>query len=97
MADINLSLARIFQDMSSVYQYMGGEERFRALAYLKASRVINGLQAAVKIRKLADEFICIDTPEDFMAVGQFYYDFSEVTDTDVIELLNEIKEFPKAA
>lgn len=34
-----------------------------------------------------DEFICLDTPDDFMAVGQYYEDFSEVTDDEVKELL----------
>ena len=43
MADINKPLAQIFQDMASIYQYLGGAERFRALAYLKASRVIRAL------------------------------------------------------
>ena len=53
--------------------------------------------AAAKVREVVDEFICLEIPEDFMAVGQFYYDFSQVSDGEVIELLNEIRGFPKAA
>ncbi len=34
-----------------------------------------------------DEIICVATPEPFGAVGQFYDDFSEVKDQDVINLL----------
>lgn len=42
----------------------------------------------LKIRKKADEVICLYIPENFSAVGQFYEDFSEVTDEDVIRYLN---------
>jgi predicted phosphoribosyltransferase len=36
-----------------------------------------------------DEIVCVATPEPFGAVGQFYDDFSEVHDEDVIRLLAE--------
>ncbi len=42
-----------------------------------------------KIRPLCDEVVCLHAPENFYAVGQFYGDFSEVTDEEVIELLRE--------
>jgi putative phosphoribosyl transferase len=35
----------------------------------------------------ADEVACLETPEFFFAVGQFYRDFSETTDAEVVELL----------
>jgi putative phosphoribosyl transferase len=34
-----------------------------------------------------DELVCLLTPENFFAVGQWYEDFSEVTDEEVQELL----------
>ncbi len=40
-----------------------------------------------------DEIICVATPEPFGAVGQFYDDFSEVTDQDVINLLTQHHKF----
>jgi len=40
-----------------------------------------------RVRPHADEVVCLATPEDFMAVGQFYRDFSQVEDEDVIALL----------
>jgi putative phosphoribosyl transferase len=40
------------------------------------------------LSQLADELIVLETPHDFMGVGQFYMDFSEVSDEDVIEVLN---------
>ncbi len=35
----------------------------------------------------ADEVIVLDTPQNFYAVGQFYEDFSQVADEEVIEAL----------
>jgi predicted phosphoribosyltransferase len=37
---------------------------------------------------LADEVVCARMPEAFSAVGQWYRDFSQTTDEEVIELLN---------
>lgn len=47
---------------------------------------------ADRFRNLADEFICLDEPYGFSAIGQFYYDFSQVSDEEVKELLNKIQE-----
>ncbi|MYW17753.1 phosphoribosyltransferase, partial [Streptomyces sp. SID2955] len=35
----------------------------------------------------ADELVCLDTPWDFAAVGQFYADFSQVGDDEVTACL----------
>ena len=35
----------------------------------------------------ADEFACVDTPEPFFGVGQFYADFSQTSDDEVIACL----------
>jgi predicted phosphoribosyltransferase len=37
--------------------------------------------------KLVDEFVCLATPEPFLAVGMFYDDFTETTDAEVHDLL----------
>lgn len=44
MSNLNHELSRIFKDLSSIYNYFGKEERFRALSYAKAARVIGGLK-----------------------------------------------------
>jgi len=41
----------------------------------------------VKVRELADEVVCLQTPEFFQAVGQFYRHFPQVEDEEVIALL----------
>jgi len=43
-----------------------------------------------KVEKLADETVCLEVPEYFMAVGQFYSDFPQVEDEEVIALLREV-------
>ncbi len=35
----------------------------------------------------ADEVVCLHTPDDFMAVGQFYHDFHQVDDEEVMAAL----------
>jgi putative phosphoribosyl transferase len=35
----------------------------------------------------ADELVSLETPETFMAVGEWYHDFSQVSDDDVVRLL----------
>jgi len=42
---------------------------------------------ADEIEQMADTFICIETPFDFMAVGAYYHDFTQVSDEEVIDLL----------
>jgi len=42
---------------------------------------------ADEIEQMADTFICIETPFDFMAVGAYYHDFTQVSDEEVVDLL----------
>ena len=43
----------------------------------------------VKVRQYADEVVCLEVPEYFQAVGQFYLDFPQVEDEEVIALLRD--------
>ena len=45
-----------------------------------------------KLRAEADEVVCLATPWNFQAVGQFYDDFSQTTDAEVRELLKRAAE-----
>jgi putative phosphoribosyl transferase len=40
-----------------------------------------------RLRSEVDEFVCLNTPESFFAIGQFYEDFSQVSDEEVTDLL----------
>lgn len=44
-------------------------------------------EAIAKVEKYADEVVCLHTPDDFYAVGQFYRDFTQVDDSEVVAVL----------
>lgn len=44
-------------------------------------------QALALVRPLADEVLCLQAPPHFQAVGQFYQDFAQVEDDEVVALL----------
>jgi predicted phosphoribosyltransferase len=44
-------------------------------------------EALAAIRPLADDVVCLSVPDDFEGVGQFYRDFAQVTDDEVIKCL----------
>jgi len=67
-----------------------------AIAALKEEKIFK-LVAAIpvappetilELRKIADEVICLETPHDFTAVGNYYRDFNQVSDEEVVKLLN---------
>jgi len=39
------------------------------------------------LRTVVDEIVCLDLPEPFAAVGEFYRDFAQVEDAEVVRLL----------
>ncbi|MCK7624813.1 phosphoribosyltransferase [Streptomyces sp. RS10V-4] len=43
--------------------------------------------AAARLRTAADEFVCLSTPYAFSAVGEWYEDFSQTSDDEVVALL----------
>ncbi|QOR39874.1 phosphoribosyltransferase [Billgrantia diversa] len=45
--------------------------------------------AVARLEAIADEVVCLDAPQRFMAVGQFYADFGQVEEEEVMELLEE--------
>jgi putative phosphoribosyl transferase len=61
-----------------------------------AARVVLAVPVAPAeaVRRLAeecDEVVCLDTPEPFMAVGQWYRSFPQTSDDQVVALLDEAR------
>jgi predicted phosphoribosyltransferase len=56
-------------------------------AHLVAAVPVAPPEGIVRLAKEADEVVCLATPAYFQAVGQFYEDFTQVTDTEVVALL----------
>jgi putative phosphoribosyl transferase len=51
---------------------------------------VSSRSAYRKIKEQADELICLFTSADFYAVGQFYENFSEVSDETVVQLIEKM-------
>lgn len=54
-------------------------------------------EACEGLRAEADEVVCLATPEHFRAVGQWYADFRQTSDDEVLELLGQARAHPAAA
>jgi len=39
------------------------------------------------LRILADQVVCLSTPEPFSAVGEWYEEFAQTTDEEIMRLL----------
>jgi putative phosphoribosyl transferase len=56
-------------------------------AKLIAAMAVAPATAAATMKQEADDVVCLATPAGFYAVGQFFADFSQVTDEEVTEIL----------
>lgn len=68
------------------------EAAIRVLHSRRAAKItvavpVASKQAAEKVKGLVDEFVCLETPEQFYAVGQWYESFEQVTDQEAMEFL----------
>lgn len=67
----------------------------RALRRQNPARLVLAIPVAPleTVRALAveaDEIVCLETPEEFYAVGQFYRDFTQLEDADVARYLSRL-------
>lgn len=63
--------------------------RARKPAQLICAVPVSPPDTLAKMEGLADEVVCLETPEFFQAVGQFYGYFPQVEDDEVIEILKQ--------
>ena len=61
--------------------------RARKPARLVCAVPVAAPESLEKVRPYADEVVCLATPREFHAVGQFYDAFPQVEDEEVVELL----------
>ena len=43
-----------------------------------------------EVRRWCDDLVCLHSPESFWGIGEFYADFSQVEDAEVVELLRSV-------
>lgn len=72
----------------------------RALRQMEPARIVIAVPVAPRstsnrLQSEADELVCLETPEPFYGVGQFYDDFSQVSDQEVKELLDRAVRQPR--
>lgn len=63
--------------------------RERAPARLVCAVPVAPPDTLARVRALADEVVCLHSPPDFRAVGQYYRDFAPVEDEEVLALLGD--------
>lgn len=74
-----------------------GSTMIAALQMVKAQNAYETIVAVpvaspdrlVAVRQWCDEIVCLLAPETFWAIGQFYQDFSQVEDEEVVEILRK--------
>lgn len=59
----------------------------RGAARIVVATPVAAPDAAQRIRVAADEFVALEVPRNFAAVGQFYTEFGQTPDAEVIDLL----------
>jgi putative phosphoribosyl transferase len=65
-----------------------------ALRQMKPSRLVVAVPVAPvstcrRLRRQVDDLICVHMPTSFNAIGEFYEDFSQISDQSVTDLLHE--------
>jgi putative phosphoribosyl transferase len=74
------------------------EAGIRALRQMNPAGIVLAIPVApqstcTRLRPEVDELVCLDMPEPFHGVGQFYEDFSQVSDDEVQELLRRASRY----
>lgn len=70
------------------------EASIHAVREEKPSKVIIAVPVAPphtvnRLKTIVDDFVALSTPEHFWAIGEFYDDFPQVTDEEVVKILRE--------
>jgi putative phosphoribosyl transferase len=73
---------------SSVRAALRGVRRQKPKRLILATPVASP-ESIEALRSDADEIVCLETPEDFFVVGQFYRDFRQTTDDQVKAILRK--------
>jgi predicted phosphoribosyltransferase len=61
--------------------------RAEGAEYVVLAVPVGAPESVVRLRKEANDVVCLETPEMFGAVGQFYERFGQVSDEEAMEYL----------
>jgi predicted phosphoribosyltransferase len=65
--------------------------RTRAPARIVVAVPVGARETCERLRRVADDVVCLVTPEPFRAVGQWYDRFDQTTDAEVIATLDMVR------
>jgi predicted phosphoribosyltransferase len=65
--------------------------RAKQPARLIAAVAVAPHQTLKRMAPEADEVVCLEAPDEFYAVGEFFEDFSQVTDAEVVTILQQTR------
>lgn len=65
--------------------------RAHGAKYVVMAVPVAPVDAAARMKRHADEFVCVETPSRFNAVGGHYLNFAPVSDDQVIEILDDYR------
>lgn len=57
--------------------------------YVVVAAPVGSPDSVERLRDVADEVVCVETPPHFQAVGQFYQEFEQVSDEEALEYLKD--------
>lgn len=57
--------------------------------YVVVAAPVGSPDSVERLRDVADEVVCVETPPHFQAVGQFYQEFGQVSDDEALEYLRD--------
>jgi putative phosphoribosyl transferase len=66
--------------------------RAEGAVYIVVAVPVAPAEAIAQLHQVANEVVCLATPEPFAAVGQWYEDFHQVTDHEVCTILDRLFE-----
>lgn len=63
--------------------------RARKPARLVCAVPVASRESLLRVGSLVDEIVCLESPVEFQAVGQFYRKFDQVSDAEVVQVLRQ--------
>jgi putative phosphoribosyl transferase len=90
---LNLSGLTVILVDDGIATGSGIRAAIQALRQMKPAHIVIAVPVAPgstcdRLRSEVDDLVCLQTPGVFYGVGQFYFDFSQVSDQEVNELLD---------
>src|SRR5204863_1738776 len=70
--------------------------QLRPAAVVVASPV-GSVESCARLRRVADDVVCAETPEPFQAVGLWYQHFDQTSDDEVVAILQQASAFPRTS